>query len=376
MYHLVRHSSIETMMADSSSVTWFTNLIYTAITFAVAAGDACPFVGHNAMLRWTAIQDAGAYTDDDGYEKYWSESHVSEDFDMALRLQVRGYSLRYAAYTGDGFKEGVSLTVYDELARWEKYAFGCNELLFHPFRFWVVRGPFTRLFRQFIFSCIPFPKKLTILAYVGTYYAIAASWSMTLLNYFLTGFFYGVYDKYYLDSFAIYMSIIVVFTGLGNVALAVLRYRTSDRSLFGACKSLPCLQLLQILRSKLTQQQSTVFENLKWIPMFTIFLGGISLHVSQAILCHFFEIDMVWGATAKEAQRVNFGSEVVNILRKFKYTFLFCFACTALMVAGYFFFPHDWRITAFFSIYPLGSVVVTHFCLPVLLNPALMMFTW
>lgn len=226
---------------DFSSVTWFTNLIYTAITFAVAAGDACPFVGHNALLRWKAIQDAGAYTDEDGYEKYWSESHVSEDFDMALRLQVRGYSLRYAGYTGDGFKEGVSLTVYDELARWEKYAFGCNELLFHPFRFWIVRGPFTALFRQFLFSCIPLPKKLTILAYVGTYYAISAAWSMSLLNYFITGFFQGHYDKYYLDSFAIYISIIVVFTGLGNVALAVLRYRTSDRSLFSACKSLHTL---------------------------------------------------------------------------------------------------------------------------------------
>lgn len=39
---------------------------------------------------------------------------------MALRLQNSGYVVRMAAYQGDGFKEGVSLTVYDELARWEK----------------------------------------------------------------------------------------------------------------------------------------------------------------------------------------------------------------------------------------------------------------
>jgi hypothetical protein len=32
-----------------------------------------------------------------------------------------GYIIRLASYKGDGFKEGVSLTVYDELARWEKY---------------------------------------------------------------------------------------------------------------------------------------------------------------------------------------------------------------------------------------------------------------
>lgn len=219
-----------------SSVTWFTRLIYTAITFAVALGDACPFVGHNAILRWRALQDAASYTDEDGYEKFWSESHVSEDFDMALRLQVAGYSLRYASYTGSGFKEGVSLTVYDELARWQKYAYGCNELLFHPLRFWLVRGPFTPLWRKFLFSCLPLPKKLTICAYIGTYYAIGAAWPLSIANYFITGWFYGMYDKYYLDSFAIYISIVAVFTALGNLALAILRYRLSEQSLIGACK--------------------------------------------------------------------------------------------------------------------------------------------
>ncbi len=158
---------------------------------------------------------------------------------MSLRLQVAGYTLRYASYTGDGFKEGVSLTVYDELARWEKYAYGCNELLFHPLRFWFVRGPFTPLIRRFLGSKIPLPKKMTIMAYIGTYYAIAAAWPLTLANYFITGWFYGVYDKYYLDSFAIYISIIVVFTALGNLALAVLRYRLSEQSLISACKLNP-----------------------------------------------------------------------------------------------------------------------------------------
>ncbi|KAK4251767.1 glycosyl transferase family group 2-domain-containing protein [Corynascus novoguineensis] len=336
-----------------NGVTWFTRLIYSCITFAVASGDACPFVGHNAILRWQALQDAAAFTDEDGYEKYWSESHVSEDFDMSLRLQVAGYTLRYASYTGDGFKEGVSLTVYDELARWEKYAYGCNELLFHPLRFWLVRGPFTPLFRRFVASRIPLPKKMTIIAYIGTYYAIAAAWLLTLGNYFITGWFYGLYDKYYQDSFAIYMSIIVVFTGLGNLALAVLRYRLSEQSLLSA-----------------------YFENLKWIPMFCIFLGGISLHMSQAILSHFFEIDMAWGATAKELEEVRFGPEVLRIVRRFKWTFLYCFVCTALMICGNTVFPVQWRIDTFYSIYPLAATVVSHFALPVLLNPALMMFTW
>jgi len=120
-------------------ITFFTNLIYTAIKYTVSNGDVAPFVGHNAILRWSAIQQIG-YFDDDGYEKFWSEAHVSEDFEMSLKLQTNGYIIRLAAWAGEGFKEGVSLTVYDELARWEKYAYGCNELLFHPIRTWLWKG--------------------------------------------------------------------------------------------------------------------------------------------------------------------------------------------------------------------------------------------
>lgn len=193
-------------------------------------------MGHNAILRWSALQQV-TYEDEDGYEKFWSESHVSEDFDMALRLQCQGYELRLAAYQGEGFKEGVSLTVYDELARWEKYAYGCNELLFHPLRFWLTRGPFTPLFRKFIASGMPIGAKLTIMAYISTYYALGAAWILTLANYFLMGWFVGYLDQFYLDSFGIYFTVIIVFTALANIALAILRYRTCEKGLAAACKS-------------------------------------------------------------------------------------------------------------------------------------------
>ncbi|KAK0300378.1 hypothetical protein LTR01_009284, partial [Friedmanniomyces endolithicus] len=122
---ILQYSSGVMNVTDSffeKGITFFTNLIYTQIRYAISNGDVAPFVGHNAVLRWAAMQEI-AYDDvDDSREKYWSEATVSEDFDMALRLQTVGYYVRLAAYQGDGFKEGVSLTVYDELARWEKYA--------------------------------------------------------------------------------------------------------------------------------------------------------------------------------------------------------------------------------------------------------------
>lgn len=94
---------------------------------------------------------------------------------MALRLQSASYDLRFSAYFGRGFQEGVSLTVYDELSRWEKYAYGCSELIFHPLKYWFTRGPFTPLFRRFIRSNMPLMGKLTILSYIGTYYAISSA---------------------------------------------------------------------------------------------------------------------------------------------------------------------------------------------------------
>lgn len=230
-----------------NGITFFTNLIYSAIKYTVSNGDVAPFVGHNAILRWAAIQQV-SYVDEDNYEKFWSESHVSEDFDMSLRLQCNGFIIRLAAWAGEGFKEGVSLTVYDELARWEKYAYGCNELLFYPIRKWIYKGPFTPLFRTFLFSNIRFTSKITIVSYIGTYYAIGAAWIMTTANYLAIGWFNGYLDKYYIDSWKVWFSIVIVFNGLGNVALAAMRYRDDKGGFFANRKGSPVSYQGQLTR--------------------------------------------------------------------------------------------------------------------------------
>jgi hypothetical protein len=142
--------------------------------------------------------------------KYWSDSHVSEDFDQALRLQIAGFTIRLASYHNGDFKEGVSLTVFDELARWKKYTYGCNELLFHPFHKWY-KGPFTPLLWKLLRSNLKSSSKLTILGYVFTYYAMAAALPFCLINYFLTGWIPDLLDHYYLDSFKIMIILLVVF---------------------------------------------------------------------------------------------------------------------------------------------------------------------
>ncbi|EOO01079.1 putative glycosyl transferase family 2 protein [Phaeoacremonium minimum UCRPA7] len=345
-------------------ITFFTNLIYTAIRYAVANGDVSPFVGHNAFLRWSALQETSFETVDNPlyendpnsttpYEKFWSESHVSEDFDISLRLQTRGYHIRLGAYCGDEFKEGVSLTVYDELARWEKYAYGCNELLFYPVKLWWKKGIFTPLFKRFLFSNMPLGSKVSILAYIGTYYAIGYAWLGTLLNYFLIGWLNGHLDHYYMNSWRVWVALIVVFSGAGNLSLAVVRYRGEGLGFF---------------------HQLWICS--RWIPLLFVFLGGISMHVCQAILSHMFSIDMSWGATAKEVSDTSFFIEMPMIARRFKFVFVFCIAMIALIICGVYAFPFLWRIDTLIAIFPLACVVFSHFFLPVLLNPALMKFTW
>jgi hypothetical protein len=77
-----------------NGIAYFTRRTSKGISMACANGEVAPFMGHNAFLRWSAIQDVAFVDPDDGVTKIWSESNVSEDFDMALRLQVRGSPTR------------------------------------------------------------------------------------------------------------------------------------------------------------------------------------------------------------------------------------------------------------------------------------------
>ncbi len=77
----VSHDYFENAMA------FFTKTIYKAIMLSVSGGDISPLVGHNAFLRWAHMKEC-AFQGADGQTKYWSDAHVSEDFDIAIRFQV------------------------------------------------------------------------------------------------------------------------------------------------------------------------------------------------------------------------------------------------------------------------------------------------
>lgn len=355
---IIQHESDVMQVANhyfENGIAYFTRRINKCISMGCANGEVAPFVGHNAFLRWSALQEAAFVDPDDGVMKVWSESNVSEDFDMALRLQLKGYMIRWATYSEGGFKEGVSLTADDELNRWQKYSYGCNELIFNPLVRWFRMGPINKQLRVFLWSDAPVHYKITMMSYMFSYYGLAASFVLSVMNYVILGLEFEV-DGFYMASFEIMLACAVIFPGLGNVGYTLLEYRLGHRNLLSA-----------------------LFENLVWIPFFFFFFGGLSIHISVAILAHMFSYNITWGATKKEVERSNFWMEVPKILTRFRVALIICLLVTAaIVVFALPILPVAWRIpiNSWAVVVPLLVAVLGHVLYPIVLNPWLMIFSY
>ncbi|KAF4984005.1 hypothetical protein FZEAL_710 [Fusarium zealandicum] len=334
-----------------NGITYFTNIVYTAIKYGVGTGDVAPFVGHNAFLRWKAIQSVSFVDRSDGVTKWWSDSHVSEDFDISLRVQMAGMVCRLATYHNGGFEEGVSLTVYDELNRWEKYAYGCNELVFNPFYKWIYKGPVTRLFLRFLWSSMPVSSKVSIIAYIFTYYAIGAGMLLTLINYVLIGLFFYDLDHFYTPSWGIWLSLLVIFNGVASVSFSMTRHRLKEKPFWVA-----------------------ILEAAKWLPFLLLFFGGISINCAKALLCHAFSVNIEWASTSKELGPTGIYIGLNKMMHRFKYTFLICIVLSAGMIYMAVAAPWGWTIApgrfsaGTFAILPLAVQVSCSFTLPLFLG--------
>ncbi|KAH9958463.1 glycosyl transferase family group 2-domain-containing protein [Russula dissimulans] len=356
---IIQHDSDVMQVAHhyfENGIAHFTRRINKCISMACANGEVAPFVGHNAFLRWSALQDA-AFEDagDNNRKKIWSETNVSEDFDMALRLQLKGYIIRWATYSEGGFKEGVSLTCDDELNRWQKYSYGCNELIFNPLVKWWRLGPINKQLRIFLWSNAPVHYKVSMMSYMFSYYGLAASAILSFVNYVILGLSFNV-DGFYLHSFEIWLACTVVFPGAGNIGYTLLEYRLGQRSI-----------------------ASSFLENITWVPFFFFFFGGLSIHLSQALLAHLFSYNITWGATKKEVERSNFFIEVPRILRRFWLALVISlFMFLMMIVLSTNLVPQGWQVPGYdwAVIFPLAVVAGSHLLFPIVLNPWLMIFSY
>jgi hypothetical protein len=80
--------------------------------------------------------------------------------------------------------------------------------------------------------------KISTLGYVGTYYAIGSAWILVAINYFIVGWDNGQLDHWYLNSFDVFFTLVIIFSCACNITLAVLRYRLETKGFFSSRKSL------------------------------------------------------------------------------------------------------------------------------------------
>ncbi|CAN0331229.1 unnamed protein product [Ascophyllum nodosum] len=287
--------------------------------------------------------------EDDGMTKFWSESHVSEDLDMSLRLQTQGYIGRYATYAGADFQEGVSLTCVDEVIRLRKYAYGACEILFNKFKHWPCRGPITKLFWSYLGArCIPWPSKLQMLGYLGTYLAMAYS-IVGIGVYVILRMFYGGLQEDVTNTFDVFIIVMFVFGAIGIFGTGTIRYRLGfdgDMSIFEA-----------------------YWIEIKAAPAMILFWSHVPWHIMTACWCYFWDLPIVWGATAKETTTPIFSEEFRGTLERYRAMFVALTLLYGVFVFGMVWTEQDWfdlRLS-----FPLTFYVATHFLGPFLLNPAL-----
>ena len=97
---------------------------------------------------------------------YWSEGHVSEDFELMIHLYNLGYKGRYIAYPDCEFQEGVTRTFDEEATRHRKFSLGAHELMFNPFQDILGQGILTPLFKTFLTCSLPSYYKIYLASYL------------------------------------------------------------------------------------------------------------------------------------------------------------------------------------------------------------------
>jgi hypothetical protein len=109
-------------------------------------------------------------------------------------------------------------------------------------------------------------------------------------------------------------------------------------------------------------------ETIKWMPLFMVFFGGISIHLSKAILCHFFSIHMEWNSTAKELEETGFFIGMDKIVKDFRWMYIIVLLLTGVLVYLALFAPKGWMISDFSMIVPVANQLACHFLLPIALG--------
>lgn len=211
-------------------------------------------------------------------------------------------------------------------------------MIFNPIKHWY-KGPVTPLFRRFLFGNAPIHYKWASCSYCFSYYAIGLAFPLTLGLTLVQGWLGRDVQAPYIPSFEVLVACLVVYSAGGTVSLAIVRFRAGVGSLF-----------------------KIMLENFKFLPFLLIFFGGLSYHVSTALISHLLGINMSWGATLKDIEMTNFFVEAPLILKHHYRLFIL----SLLIIAGVAVLttdvvPLEWRVEGVFVVFPFPSTAGTFY---------------
>ena len=338
-------------------ISYFTRKIYhTGIGFSTALGDCCPLVGHNAFIRWSYLKDTSNIMETfEGKVRYWSDEHVSEDFELFMRFAAIGKFGRYIRYTGGGFQEGVSLSFIDEVIKMKKFTYGACEMCFNPVRRWLCKGLINKTLWNFLRAKhIKWYSKVNICIYMSTYMAMASAFYYVLAEGIMNILFPSFYDDYMVRSFDVMLTCVFIFGLTSLIGEIVLQWR------------LHCLSGKSMLK--------IIWDEIKWIPAMSIFFNSILFHMTDVSFRYFWSIPIEWGATAKtneDAINVNCWKCLLGTLRVYWKEYVLM----SLLCASYSFCVW-WFQLSFYNSWSVLGYTIAHMVGPIILNPYIMSLKW
>lgn len=231
-------------------------------------------------------------------------------------------------------------------------------------------------------SNIKTTSKFTIFGYIGTYYAIASALPLTLLNYFLIGWFQDDLDPVYSESWKVFLGLVAVFQLIAPLCFAIYRHRVGNCVFWKAWLEGMKWSIFFGEHYPLASDKLAIANN----RCFTVvFFGGISWHLCYALIAHMFCLPIEWASTAKEIEAGGFFISLENVLKNFKWVLVFQVLLLGAMIYLAAFAPTGWvccllllpsrrlaanlplqTITQFYCIVPLATQVGGHILLPVL----------
>ena len=331
-------------------VSHFTEHIYSiSFAYCTSNGNPAPFVGHNAMLRTEAMEISSWIKD--GSQYFWAEDKVSEDFDMSLRMQIKGFTGRYIGYDL-GFMEGVSLSVLEEINRFCKYSYGVNEIFLNPISLWTKVGILSPNIKRFMMSNqVPIYTKFNIIAYMGSYYACAMGPIITIIQYF--AYTYSLYWREVLsNSLYVIITCVILYSVLLPLSNIVVKAKLGSKD--GICK--------------------IIYKELVTTIFLSIFFSGLGFHILRSIFNHLFGLEMSWSTTEKNPDIIKDSTrwkEIKHTLSSLR--LMYSISITVLIVATILWWYIDIRDVS--AVLPLYILFSTHIMMPLLLNPIITGFT-